>query len=99
MSRAHHRLERRRWDNCRRQALDRDGWRCTECDRAGRLEVHHTTLLWRDPDQDPYRLEGLATLCRRCHIAITARERLERNPPSPAEARWDALVASLLADS
>lgn len=97
MSQAHHRLDRRRWARARRRALDRDGWRCVECGRAGRLEVHHVTPLWRDPGQDAYDLAGLQVLCRRCHFAVTARERLERNPPSPAEARWEALVASLLA--
>ena len=99
MSCAHHRLERHRWATVRRRVLDRDGWRCVACGRAGRLEVHHTTPLWRDPGQDAYALDGLVTLCRRCHLTVTARERLERNPPSPAEARWDALVASLRADS
>ncbi|MCY4085648.1 MAG: HNH endonuclease [Actinomycetia bacterium] len=98
MSRAHHRLDKRRWARARRRAIERDGWRCTECGKAGRLEVHHVTPLWRNPEQDAYPLDGLATLCRRCHIAITRRERLERNSPSPAQARWDELVASLLAD-
>ena len=79
--------------------LDRDGWRCQGCGRSGRLECHHRVSLWRDPGQDPYDLAGIQVLCRRCHIRVTAEERLERNPPSPAEARWDALVASLLADS
>ena len=99
MSRAHQRLDRRQWARVRRQALEAAGWRCQGCGRAGRLECHHVTPLWRDPGQDPYALEGLATLCRRCHILVTAEERLERNPPSPAEARWDALVASLLVNS
>ena len=57
------------------------------------------TPLRVEPEQDAYALGGLASLCRGCHIRETAEERLERNPPSSAEARWDALVASLLAGS
>ena len=98
MSRTHQRLNRRRWLATRRRALERDGHRCTQCGKAGRLEAHHKIPLWRAPDQDAYALDGLVALCRGCHVRVTAEERLERNPRSPAEARWDALVASLLAD-
>lgn len=99
MSQAHHRLDRRQWARTRRQALEAAGWRCGDCGKSGRLECHHLEPLWRHPGQDPYDLAGLQVLCRRCHIRVTAEERLERCPPSPAEARWDALVASLLVGS
>jgi len=41
MSRQHERLNRRRWSLERRRVLDRDGWRCRQCGRAGKLEVDH----------------------------------------------------------
>ena len=98
MSRAHHRLDRGRWARTRRRALGAAGWRCGNCGKSGRLECHHRVPLWRDPGQDPYDLEGIEVLCRRCHIRQTALERAERTPPSSAQARWEALVAALSAD-
>ena len=95
VSRAHNRLDRRRWARTRRRALEAAGWRCGNCGKSGRLECHHRVPLWRDPGQDPYDLAGIEVLCRRCHIAVTARERRHRNPPSPAEARWRRCVVGL----
>ena len=52
----------------RRKVLDARGWRCEDCGKAGRLELHH-----------PHKLEhgGAALddknariLCRACHIGI-----------------------------
>ena len=88
MSRHHRALDGRRWPAARRAALDRDGWRCTACGRAGRLEVHHRTPL--DAGGDPYALDNLETLCRRCHLASHAR------PVTPAAAAWRQLVDELL---
>ena len=39
MSRHHHNL--RGWATARKKALTRQGYRCSECGKAGRLEVHH----------------------------------------------------------
>ena len=47
MSHQHTRLDRPRWDRVRRAVLRRDGWRCVQCGRAGRLEVDHITPLDR----------------------------------------------------
>ena len=91
MSLLHKRLVRRRpWAVVRRRVLDRDGWRCTKCGRAGRLEVHHRTPLKEDPDQDVYEPDGLATLCRPCHFRATAKQ--NRRPPGPQAAGWEQLV-------
>ena len=49
-------------------ALDRDGWRCQTCGRAGRLEVHHLKSL--DHGGKPFELDNLRTLCREHHIRI-----------------------------
>ena len=67
MSRHHLRLNGRRWAKVRRAAFERDGWRCTKCGKAGRLEAHHEPPL--RAGADPYDLAGIATLCRNCHIA------------------------------
>lgn len=76
-----------RWDRARRGALDRAGWRCEGCGRAGRLEVHHKRPLQKggaayDPD-------NLAALCRECHIEA------HRRPLTLRERAWRALVEGL----
>ena len=93
MSNHHIRLHGRRWAAARRSVFERDGYRCTACGRAGRLECDHIRSLERDPAQDPYDPNGLQTLCRSCHVAKTAAE--NRREPTPAEAAWRELVAEL----
>ena len=81
------------WRAARRLALDRDGWRCTACGRAGRLEVDH-----RVPVVDggaPFDLSNLQTLCRGCHILKTRAERAARNPLGPRASAWAALVEEM----
>ena len=51
----------------RKLCVDRDGWRCTVCGRAGRLEVHHVVPLYAGGAV--YDLVNLATICRSCHIS------------------------------
>lgn len=84
------RINRRKWERVRLQVFDRDGWRCVDCGKAGRLECDHVIPLHRDPRQDPYDLAGLATRCVGCHIAKT---RAENERHDPARERWRALVA------
>lgn len=94
MSRYHraHKLTGRRWERFARSIKTRDGWRCCECGRAGRLEVDHRVPLhlggapW-DPD-------NCQALCRGCHFAKTAAE--NRRPVPPEVAAWDARIAALL---
>lgn len=81
----------RRWAAARRAVLDRDGWRCTRCGRAGRLEVDHIQPL--ASGGAPFALSNLRTLCRGCHIVTTAAGNRRRR--TPAELAWDALVAEL----
>ena len=92
MSRHHTHLHARRWAAARRQALDRDRYRCRSCGRAGRLECDHVIPLERSGD--PYDLGNLQALCRACHIAKTAQE--NRRALTPAEAAWRALVAEMV---
>ena len=39
--RAWDKVDRLRWGRVRRLVLARDGWRCRQCGRRGRLEVDH----------------------------------------------------------
>jgi len=61
------RIPSRTWERVRRAALDRDGWRCVKCGRAGRLEVDHIIPLYQGGA--PVDLDNLQTLCRPCHLA------------------------------
>ena len=67
MSKKHKALDRARWSGVRKLCVDRDGWRCTVCGRAGRLEVHHVVPLYAGGAV--YDLVNLATICRSCHIS------------------------------
>ena len=88
MGRHHTHLNARRWNVARRAAFQRDGWRCTECGRAGRLEAHHQPPLC--DGADPYDLAGIRTLCRECHI-----ERHRTDDMTPGRADWLAFVDKL----
>ena len=82
------RLDRARWVRVRRQVLERDGWRCRACGRAGKLECDHVTPL--SEGGNPYALPNLQALCRTCHVY---KSRSERRTITPAEGRWRALLA------
>jgi len=68
MSKAHNALNRRQWEAIRFRALSRANWRCRQCGRAGRLEVHHVVPL--EHGGAPYAMENLRVLCRSCHIEV-----------------------------
>ena len=74
----------------RRQALDRDRWRCQACGRAGRLEVDHITPL--DDGGAPYEPANLQVLCRICHFAKTKRENQARRGTPEAVTKWQQLL-------
>ena len=83
---------RQRWKRVRRQALDRDGWRCRHCGRAGRLEVDHVVPIHKGGAA--YDLGNLQALCRPCHFAKSTIDR-GGTPHVPDEA-WQRLTAELL---
>lgn len=83
MSEYHRQLKSYRWQATRLRVFDRDGYRCQRCGKAGRLECHHITPLHVDPGQDFYKLDGLLTLCRKCHIQQTRIDRGMLKPRSP----------------
>ena len=76
----------KRWQLVRRAALDRDGWRCVRCGKAGVLEVDHI-LRVRDGGSE-FDLANLQALCRSCHVSKTSAE----NGVIPLPADWTALV-------
>ena len=89
MSNTHAALKTIAWERARRRSLERDFYRCTECQNPGRLEVHHVQAL-RAGGQ-PYTLANLRTLCRACHIEL-------HRPDVPEwAARWRAEVLALAA--
>ena len=65
----------------RRAALDRAGWRCEQCERAGRLEVHHKRPLHKGGS---HALDNLQVLCVSCHIEL---HRVHRTPEA-----WKRLI-------
>ena len=84
----------KRWRMLRRRVLERDGWRCRTCGKAGRLEVDHVIPIADGGDW--WAVGNLQALCRRCHIAKTAAENRARRPVSPEVAAWRQLVGELL---
>jgi len=66
-------MNRRAWRAVRAQVLARDGFRCRQCGRRGRLEVDHVVALDQGgAELDP---ENLQALCRHCHMVKTRSER------------------------
>ena len=85
----HHRLlDRKRWAHARFLTFVRDGFRCTECFRAGALEAHHLLPVSRGGAQ--YDLRNLSTKCRACHLKITARA--NRRVLGPVASAWKAYI-------
>ena len=88
MSVHHLRLSNRRWAALRRAVFKRDGYRCRECGRAGRLECDHTVPLHHGGAR--YALDNLQTLCRNCHVEKTRRE--NETWHSPEREEWRRFV-------
>ena len=87
MSKAHVALNPARWAGTRYQVFERDGWRCTRCGKAGRLEAHHVIPLIHGGTR--YELSNIRTLCRACHIAH------HKPVVSEAAKRWTILVDAM----
>ena len=96
MSKNHIRISPRRWQVVRRKTLEKDGYRCRNCGRAGRLEVDHIVPLQIDSsEKNIYSPEGLQTLCAvPCHRDKTLREIYKSLPPEVRA--WESLVSELL---
>ena len=84
------RTAKRVWRRLRLQILERDGYRCRTCERAGRLEVDHIQPIRKGGiEYDPGNLQ---VLCRGCHIEKTRLEQT-RHRPDP---KWQRLVAECM---
>lgn len=82
------------WRIVRYRVMDRDGWRCVLCGKSGRLEVDHIQPV--AAGGAPFDEGNLRTVCRGCHIGVTATEnRKNRKAPPPERAAWDRLVQAL----
>lgn len=81
----------RAWTIIRSEVFARDEYRCVRCGKGGRLECDHIVPVSKGGSQ--FDKENLRTLCRGCHVEITARQ--NRKPPSPDRAAWDVLVEAL----
>ena len=82
----------RRWRAVRLLALDRDGWACVKCGRAGRLEVDHRIAL--EDGGAVFDLGNLQSLCTDCHFEKSQEER--RGGPTPPEVlEWRRYLASV----
>ena len=92
MSRAHARLDRRRWQATRTAAFERDHYRCTACGHPGRLEADHVVPM--EKGGAPYDLGNVQTLCRGCHLKKTAGE--SGRAPIPGAAAWAGMVREII---
>ena len=66
-----------RWARLARAVKDRDGWRCRECGKSGRLEADHRVPISKTGaglagQWDPSNLQAL---CRNCHFKKSSKER------------------------
>ena len=72
--------------------LERDGWRCRSCGKAGRLELDHIEPLHSGgAEMDESNLQAL---CRKCHFKKSVEERTGRPAPpiDPELAAWRELA-------
>ena len=84
MSRNHRGLTGAAWLRLRRQALDRDNWRCVRCESPIDLEMHHKRPL--AADGEPYALDNVRMLCTSCHVDA------HRVIEDPERAAWMRLL-------
>lgn len=60
------------WRLIRGKKIEEAGARCSQCHKADRLEVHHTT--YEHHGNELHHLDDLVVLCRKCHRKIHSRE-------------------------
>ena len=73
----------RRWRAVRQLVLQRDGYRCVKCHKAGRLEVDHIIPVMQGGEW--WTPEGLQALCRACHFD---KSRADISGPDPEREKW-----------
>lgn len=82
-----------RWKALRKQALERDGWKCTQCPERRRLEVDHIQPVRTHPELS-FDLGNLQTLCGRCHARKTRLEVGHKALP-PERQEWRDLLRDM----
>lgn len=81
-----------RWDVVRFEAKRRDGFKCVDCGKRGRLEVHHVKPVRTHP-QLAFELSNVKTLCVACHARVTRLENgWHEQFADPKRAAWRALI-------
>ena len=98
MSKHHYqKISKSQWARLRLIIFERDGYRCVQCGRAGKLHCDHVIPLESGGDEtDP---DNLQTLCRDCHIKKTRREYRERNPIPPDVQAWHDFIEAAFGKS
>lgn len=83
------------WRRLRRQAFERDCYRCRTCNKAGRLEADHVIPVHKDGAF--WDMGNLQALCRGCHIRKSAGENSRRKRAEMPEHQkaWISLVQEL----
>ena len=82
-----------RWKGLRVKALERDGWKCCQCNERRGLEVDHI-LPVRDRPDLAWSLDNLQCLCGGCHSRKTRLE-IGLGQSNPARDAWKSLVREL----
>ena len=67
--------------------FDRDGWRCCDCGKSGRLELDHILAVRFGGDK--WAEDNLQALCRPCHFA---KSRKEATRDDPERDRWRDII-------
>jgi 5-methylcytosine-specific restriction endonuclease McrA len=57
-------MDRKSYDQLRKQVLQRDGWKCQVCGSRQNLHVHHQQLRSQQGDDEN---SNLITQCAACH--------------------------------
>lgn len=82
------RMATRDWERLRLRIFQRDDWSCVECGGKGRLECDHVTPLADGGTDEP---ANLRTLCRDCHITLTAARNTVHHVRGQRD--WERLMA------
>jgi len=83
----------KRWQGLRLEALRRDGWKCVQCGKAGRLEVDHIKPVRTHPHL-AFELANLQCLCPTHHTDKTRIE-MGYSPISPERHAWRKLLRDM----
>ena len=67
------------WQAFRRRCIQRAGYRCERCGRAGRFEVHHKVPVAKGGKRFDFR--NVEVVCRSCHFA-------EHKTDNPQRREW-----------